>query len=434
MFFHSMKYMLLSLIRNKSFVFWCFAFPIALGTMFHFAFTGLGSSESFEAIPVAVVIEEDSPLDLTLPPDIADDQFDDFSLTGSFSAKDLVRGIFDALSEPGDDQFLKVTYTSEEEARTLLENKEVYGIITADLSVLSASINAGTTAADDVAADSGAVSILQLTVSAEMSSEPLYQSILSAFVEQINLEYHTIFSVAMTHPETLSALLETFSGSMEVSYLAEESSVADTLDESLIYFFNLIAMTCLYGAIIGNNVAVRNQANLSCLGARRNVSPVPKLVSLLGQLAASLLFEFMVLLLTIAYQILVLGVNFGSQLGYVALTCLCGCFTGISLGFFIGSAGQRGETAKLAILLVAVMACCFLSGLMVEDMRIRVENFCPLINRINPAALIADALYALIIYPSHTRFFSNIASLLILSALFCLGGFALVRRKKYASL
>ena len=58
----------------------------------------------------------------------------------------------------------------------------------------------------------------------------------------------------------------------------------------------------------------------------------------------------------------------------------------------------------------------------------------PLLNRINPAALISDALYSLVVYPSYTRFFTNIAGLLLLSALFCLGGLALVRRKKYASL
>ena len=64
---------------------------------------------------------------------------------------------------------------------------------------------------------------------------------------------------------------------------------------------------------------------------------------------------------------------------------------------------------------------------------VSLEN-CPLLNRINPAALISDALYSLVVYPSYTRFFTNIAGLLLLSALFCLGGLALVRRKKYASL
>lgn len=440
MFFHSMKYMFLTLMRSKSFLLWCFAFPLVLGTMFHFAFAGLGSDESFEAIPVAVVIEgtsdvppssaaaiagllETENIDLSMYFPGITGNADSLALTDSFSPENLVRGLFDSLSEPGDGQFLEVTYASSAEACALLEEKKVYGIITA-------ASDGTVTGADSTAS----TALLHLSISAEMNSDPLYQSILSAFVEQFNLEYNTILSAAMTHPEALPTLLDAFFENMNTSYVTQESSSAGTLDESLIYFFNLIAMTCLYAAMTGNNVAIYNQANLSQLGARRNISPVPRLVSILGQLAASLLIEFLVLLVTLAYLILVLGVNFGNELGYVALTALCGCFAGISLGFFVGSFGQLNEATKFAILMSVIMAGCFLSGLMVSDMRIRVENVCPLINRINPSALISDALYALIVYPSHTRFFSNIISLLALSVLFCLGGFALIRRKKYASL
>ena len=35
MFFHTMKYTLLNLLRDKGQVFWCVAFPLLLGTMFH---------------------------------------------------------------------------------------------------------------------------------------------------------------------------------------------------------------------------------------------------------------------------------------------------------------------------------------------------------------------------------------------------------------
>lgn len=432
-----MKYMFLTLLRDKSTLFWFFAFPLVLGTMFHFAFAGLGIDESFEAIPIAVVIEGDtSSFERMLSPDIAAGLSESFASTDSFSPDSLVRGLFDSLSEPGDDQFLEVTYASWEEACALLQKKEIYGIITADLSAMSDSINTriASDGTETAANFSETAALLHLSVSAEMNSDPLYQSILSAFVEQFNLEYNSILSTAITHPEALPKLLDTFSDNTDTNYLTQESISADTLDASLIYFFNLIAMTCLYAAMMGNNVAIYNQANLSQLGARRNISPVPKFVSILGQLAASLFFGFLTLLVTLAYLILVLGVNFGNELGYVALTALCGCFAGISLGFFVGSFGQFSEITKFAILMVVIMAGCFLSGLMVSDMRIRVENFCPLINRINPSALITDALYALIVYPSHTRFFSNIISLLVLSILLCLGGFALVRRKKYASL
>lgn len=397
MFFHSLKYTFLTLMRDKSQVFWCFAFPLLLGTMFSFAFGNLGASETFAAIPVAVVMEEENEM----------------------------KEIFDTLSEPGEDQFLDVTYCTDDEALSLLEEKAVYGIIQIDMP--SEADYAVITDRSDLPD-----APLTLTISGEMNSDPLYQSILSVFVEQINLQYHAIADIAFTDPLKLEQVLNTMAD--EASYLAKESLGAETLDESLTYFFNLIAMTCLYAAMGGSNIAIDNQANLSTLGAKRSISPVNKFVSTLGDLSALLIFEFLTIIIALLYFSMILGVNFGPRSGFVALTGLVGCFTGISLGFFIGSIGRYNKDTKFGILMAVIMIGCFLSGLMVGNMRAIVEDLCPVLNQVNPAALISDALYSLIIYPSYDRYFTNIVSLLILSALLCIGGATMMRRKKYASL
>lgn len=428
MFFHSMKYSFLILIRTKSQVFWCFAFPLLLGTMFHFAFGGLGKDEAFSPIPVAVVMEDgdDIPEDANdIPSDITALSKIPADLPSSADLSGFIRALLDSLGEPGEDQFLDITYASEKEALALLEKKEIYGIIHVNVPNIS-----GDLSATDKTASIPAPFLL--TISAEMNSDPLNQSILSAFVEQFNLEYKTIADICVTHPEKLSNVLDAVS--KETAYIAEEASGSGSLDESLTYFFNLIAMTCLFAAMIGSDTAVSNQANLSALGARRCISPVHHLTSLLGNLSAVLLFEFLTILCGLAYYIGVLKIDFGNQFGYVALASLCGCLTGISFGFLIGCLGRFSEGTKFGILMAVIMTCCMLSGLMFGNMRMYVEDICPLINRINPAALISDAFYSLTVYPSHERFFSNIASLLLISAVFCLGGFALVRRKKYASL
>lgn len=323
MFFHTMKYTLLNLLRDKGQVFWCVAFPLLLGTMFHFAFGGLGSGESFSAIPVAVVMQEESS---------------------------ELRSMLDSLSKPGEDQFLEVTYASAADAKELLKAKEVYGIITADLPTVSDYRNAAS--AKDVSTYP-----LSLTLSAEMTSDPLYQSILSVLVDRFNIEYSAIAQAAMKDPTKLPALLDAVS--TEVSYIRHESLGAGSVDESLTYFFNLIAMTCLYAAMIGNTLAISNQANLSDLGARRNVSPVPRLLATLGDLTGALIFEFSSLLITIAYLTLVLKVDFGNHLGGVALTCLCGCLAGLSLGFLVGCIGQFSKETKFGFLMAAIMICCF---------------------------------------------------------------------------
>ncbi len=402
MFFHSLKYKFLCLVRDKSLMFWCFAFPLLLGTMFSFAFGSINESDSFSAIPVAVVREE-----------AAQETAEETMLF------DGIKMLFDSLSAEGEQQLFTVSYTSRDEALDLLSRKEICGIFTIRV-------------ADGRIAGRAADALLTLTVSSEMNSDPVSQSILNAFTQQFHMQYLTILDIAVSHPEKLGAVVEKMTE--QADYIAEEALGADTLDSSLTYFFNLIAMTCLYAAIAGSTIAIDHQANLSALGARRSISSGHRLPALLGDLTALLLFEFITVLTALVYFITVLGVDFGTRLDGVMLTSLCGCLTGISLGFLVGCIGRFGSDTKFGILMAVIMTSVFLSGLMVGNMRILVEQFCPLLNRINPAALISDALYALVVYPSGERFFMNLAGLLALSAVFFLAGFVFVRRKKYAAL
>ncbi len=381
MYFHSFYYNFKSLVRNYPQVFWCFAFPILLATMFHFAFGGLGTDESFSAIPVAVVTEG--------------------------TTNELLTNMLEQLCEPGDDQFLSITYATKEEASSLLEQKEVIGILYTGES-------------------------LKLSVSDEMVNMQLEQSILAAFVEQFNMESKALETIYLSHPEKFADAISQLSE--ETSYLKDTDLSNGSTDQSLTYFFNLIAMTCLYAAMAGSNIAIDNQANLSDLGMRRNISPVHKMISILGGLTATVLFEFISVVIGIGYMAFILGVNFGSQTGFILLACLIGCITGVSLGFFIGSFGTASRMTKFGTLMGIIMLCCLFSGLMIGNMRMTIEKICPFFNKINPAALISDSFYALVIYPSHERYFTNLVSLLLLSALFSFGGFILVRRKKYASL
>jgi ABC-2 type transport system permease protein len=55
MFRHNFLYSLRILFRNRSVIFWIFAFPILLAVLFYMAFSNLESSEAFQPIDIAVV-------------------------------------------------------------------------------------------------------------------------------------------------------------------------------------------------------------------------------------------------------------------------------------------------------------------------------------------------------------------------------------------
>ena len=107
---------------------------------------------------------------------------------------------------------------------------------------------------------------------------------------------------------------------------------------------------------------------------------------------------------------------------------------GITSGFFIGSFGRLSEGVKESIAVAYSLISCFLSGLMIHNMKSLIHIHCPLLDMINPAARLSDALYALKVYDNYERFNENILILLVMSVIFTLGGFLLGRRKQYASI
>lgn len=385
MFLHSFRYNFLTFFRTKEALWWNMLFPIVLSSFFHMAFTGISSDEQFHAIPVAVVLDEAS----------------DSEGNSSF------RKVIETLSESGENQFLEVIYATEDEALSLLEKKEITGIL-----------YEGTP--------------MTLSVSAEMTIEKLDQSILSSFVEQYNMQYTAIEQIAKTHPENLMPAINVLTE--EVSYNLETSYSDGDMDMQTTYFFNLLAMTCLFAGAGGVQIAIANQANLSSLGARKNISPVNKFTSLLSALCATSLFQFLCAAIGLFYMVCILKVNFGNELGYVLLAILIGCINGVSFGFCIGCIGHLNENVKSGIQMAVTMICSFLSGLMIGNMRILVQEYCPWFNHVNPAALISDSFYALTIYQSHDRYWQNSLTLLSISALFFICGFLMVRRDKYAAL
>ena len=379
--FQIFQYSLKQLIRNRAEVFWIIFFPIILGTMFKIAFSNLSADENFQTIPVAVINEE-----------------------GSMS--DAFVTIADELSK-GEEPFLKVLYCDEDEALRLLKNQKIDGII-----------YAGDT--------------ISLTVSSDMGNAALNQSILQTFVEEYQMNYQAISEIAMTKPEKLPEVLgimeESTSYNKNVSYSRGNT---DTYDQ---YFYNLIAMVCMYTGIAGCYIAIHNQANLSALGARKNISPTHKMKQITGELIANILLRFLCVLISFAYIVLVLKIDLTTRLPFAILSIFVGCMTGMTFGFFLGAIGNLSENLKIGILMSVTMVGSFLSGLMIGGMRILVETFCPIINKINPSALITDTFYSLAIYDTLDRYARNIITLIILSIFFTIGGFLMTRRKKYANI
>ena len=82
------------------------------------------------------------------------------------------------------------------------------------------------------------------------------------------------------------------------------------------------------------------------------------------------------------YILFVLKIDMGNKIPLIYLSGVAGSVTGVSLGFFIGSAGRMSDGVKLGLSMAFSMVCCFFSGLMAGNMKAIIDQHCPVINKI----------------------------------------------------
>ena len=261
----------------------------------------------------------------------------------------------------------------------------------------------------------------------------LNQTIIRGFLDDFVQSSATIVTVISQNPAALdNGILTGISSRTE--YLTAVSASQSNPDPVVNYFYALIAMTCLYGGFLGVKEVVAIQADLSAVGARINLAPTNKLTVFISSMLAATTILLLELLILLSFLIAVLGISFGDQLGYIALTCVVGSLTGVTFGACIGSIIKTGEGLKTGILIGSTMTMSFLAGMMSADMKYIVMTKAPILGYLNPANLITDSFYALYYYNTHTQFFTDILLLCGFTLFFSTVTYFVLRRQKYASL
>ena len=200
-----------------------------------------------------------------------------------------------------------------------------------------------------------------------------------------------------------------------------ESNLVDASRKNLSYtmieYYTLIAMACLYGGILGMTALSRNLPNMGNLGKRTAIVPISKAKTMFSSLLAAYCTQLIGLAILFVYTIFVMKVDYGENLPYVILLALAGSLAGLTLAIMVTTVVKTGENGKLGILIGITMACCFLSGMMGITMKYVIDKNIPIINKINPAAMITDGFYSLYYYDTMNRYFFNVISLVVFSGI-----------------
>lgn len=393
---HNLKYALKTLFKNKMLIFWTFAFPIILGTFFSMAFSNIEKSEQLDIIPIAIVDNEE------------------------FQKNSLFKESFQVLSGKNNpERLFETKYLSEKEASNLLEKGEITGYLLLEdnpkVIVTTSGINQ---------------TILKQVVEELTQSNHILQNIIDKKIQekvgQTTLEEFDHTKYTEIYQEVQSLLKQ------------EKVSIEDTssshLSYTMIEFYTLIAMTCLYGGILGMVAVNQNLANMSHTGKRIAVSPTSKPRLVFSSVLAGYITQLIGLGLLFLYTIFVLNVDYGSHLGYTILLALVGSLAGLSLGIMISSVFKTNENTKTGIIISITMLGCFLSGMMGITMKYIIDTNIPIVNKLNPASMITDGFYSLYYYDTFGRYYFNLISLVIFSIIMIGISIICLRRESYDSI
>ncbi len=378
---HLFRYRFVQTIRNSSNMFWALLFPIILGTLFYLSFGSAGLESTGESrwdkIKVTVVKDTDT----------------------SENAQ-----AFEGFLTQMDGETLDIQdISTESEALSALNEETISGIF-----------------------------YVRDTPSLTVAKNGLNESILTSVLESYNQNAAMFREIAMTHPEKLPDALDAMNDYRNTT--AEVSLGGKDLNPNVQYFFALVAYACLSGAFLGVQSSIDGQANISALGARRSITPTHKLTLILIDMTVLFIIHFFNILILCLYITHVLGISLGNDVGALLLVDFMGSMIGVCLGVAIGCLARISYGMKIGVCVLFTLFPGFLAGLMFGNMKNIIELHCPIINRINPAAVLSDAFYCMGIYNDMERFTRCLVILAVMSTLLLTVAFLGIRRERYDSI
>lgn len=368
-------------------------FLLFFGTFFNMAFSNIENSEKLEIIDIAIVENE------------------------AFKKHEIFQEAFKTLSdEENEDRLFHTKYVTEEEAKKLLQDKKIVGYMLLEeekpkVIFQSSGINETIFkyVVEEITQNGEIVNnLVEKEIQAEMrkgNDKLNYEKIYKDIIERIQKEEVNIKNIAKSN-----------------------------LSYTMIEFYTLIAMTCLYGGILGLVAINQNLANMSHNGKRVSVAPTKKGKVVFSSVLAGYVAQLIGLAILFIYTIFILKVDYGTNLPLIILLGAVGSLAGLSMGVAIGTLLKTNEGIKTGILISITMLGCFLSGMMGITMKYIIDKNIPIINQINPASMITDGFYALYYYDTFDRYYFDIISLLAFIIIMMLLSYISLRKQKFERL
>ena len=373
------RYRMKTMLRQKTLLFWSLAFPIILGMLFYFMLGGINDLEQFEEVPVGVLTNSDLP-------------------------EMFVSMMEEVQTENKIPLFRVKKYTDRKQAEEALQDEKIYGIVQGGE---------------------------ELSLIAKTSDH--YSSLIKTFLDQYRENTALIEDTARKDPDKVADLVQALAARTQ-SQIKEIPLKGTDKNPYAQYFYALIAMTCLIGTMVGMHNGNDIQADLTAVGARRNVAPTPKLRQVLNDFIATYILYCIIVAIVTGVCVFVYDQDFGQNAGLVLLGGWIGSFTALAIGeviaVFIKGPVQKKEGVCVAVFMIS----SFLAGLQWGDITFLIEEHCPVINRINPGTLIVNGFKSLSVYGDRRSYVINMVTLALIGIVSVLISVWKLRRVRYESI
>ena len=333
-------------LREKVLLFWSLAFPLIMATLFFLAFSNLGNSELInKPIKLAFVSSQTGRPGVNL--------------------QTIMQQI--PLKEGSTQQLFDLQAMSLEEARQAVQDNKV----------------------DAAVVDGQTPQVMAGKVRPN-------QVVAKMVVDQIATTGQVVASLMQKNPAMNP--VQAAARLNQTDYVEPMSLNQDRMKPDIIYYFALLAMTCLGACSAGAMVVVMQQANKSAGGARMAISPANKWLRVSASGLATYLIQLALSLVVVAFVTLVLGKHLGDNLPFILLLVSTGTLMGFLMGMAIACLVRGSQNVILGITTGVYLLSSFLTGLMSDQVKRMVDLHLPLLGRLNPGSMIVNAFHSLYYY------------------------------------
>ncbi len=378
------KYYLKRVLRNKMYLFWCFAFPLVIMGCMYAAFGNIYDVEnSIDPIKTVLITESDGGY--------------------AHGFKTLVDRF---ASGPEKTFFDMVQAKGKEEAMDMLMKGDIEILFVAGDEDIKVYLAQNHSTASGVVAKSVA---------------DIYKS-----------NYKLISEAYETAPDKVGEIVKGLTEQFEYTKV-DYGIFADDPNPYTWYFFSTLVMGIFFTAMNGVSLVSDLKADVSNEAARLSLSPGSKSKMIWSAFVARLLPAIVISSLHLVCLRFIFKVPMGNNPLRIILFVLTANIFAISFGvvcglIFKGNLESR-ENKTTAVLMLSV----FISGEMVMQLPGIIERSFPILNDINPATVMNMAFYRMSMYNDPLDFYLNMGKLIAVSVIFLTIGVIVLRRERYAS-